>query len=386
MEPSSSFLSQIDFLAANKTRNACAIAGPFVPFIDHVIPIAAILDIPLITKEPSIAFTYKKYYPPFKCELKEWSLHSLIENYSTIFYGFSLETTSFKQIIQTAKKNHPHESIWHLPTQFIYHLHGCSDKGYRSDWFDPKGHLLDVDKVLVYGKRMQDLLEDKNVHQHTKLEWIGNYRYSYYLEHRDFFDSMIQKEVFKKFKKKQTTILYAPTWNDKEDSSSLFKAYGDILSNLPSSYNLILKLHPNLSVARKDYDPKTLYELLTPYAKKGNVLILPLLPNIYPILSHIDIYLGDHSSVGYDALAFNTPLFFINHHKRSYLTDKSAYLLRCGTNIYPEDLKNIYSIIDKEIPLDHQKYDLVKQETYSYAFGETLPYSQLKEHFKNLIL
>ena len=49
------------------------------------------------------------------------------------------------------------------PTKFIYHLHGCSDKGYHSGWIAPKSHFLDVDQVLFYGKRMQDVFKDNQV-------------------------------------------------------------------------------------------------------------------------------------------------------------------------------------------------------------------------------
>lgn len=364
-------------------RGPCVLASPYYAFVDHAIPIASILDIPLITKEISIYFTFKHFYPRFKCQLKDWTVPEIIENYSTVFYGFSLDGYHFNETIEYGKENYPDKKIWDLPVKFIYHFHGCSDKC----WFQENSHLTDANQLLFYGNRMVDLFKSIDLLKKIKsVGFVGNYRYVYYKKHKAFFDMIAQKEIFSKFKKKQFTLFYAPTWMDHTETSSIFEAYSYVLDNLPDDYNLLIKLHPNLSRKVEDYCPKKLYALLDQYVSKPNVQIVPLFPCIYPLLNGVDAYLGDYSSVGYDALSFDIPLFFINHKMRSPLHDKRALLLQAGTDIYPDEFKNLYSIIKKTLPDDFAKNAKRRREIYEYGFGKDLTYEETKERFKSYLL
>lgn len=387
MKDSSTF--SIDSLldVSTKKREACVLAGPFLNMLDHTIPIASILDIPLITKDPSIIFTFKKFYPPFKCQFKDWTIPYILENFSTIFYGFNIkkngtETWSFKRLIQEHRELDPHNSLYDLPVKFIYHFHGCSDKR----WFEKNSHLEEVDQILFYGDHMIDLFKSLELYERVVSSAIvGNYRKAYYLKHQTFFDDLVEKEIFSKFKKKQFTILYAPTWQDRTSATSIFKAYSHVLDQLPSHYNLVLKLHPTLSCQIADYDPKMLYDLLDPYARAPNIQIVPMLPCIYPILNKVDLYLGDHSSVGYDALSFNLPLFFINHDNRPK-EDPTTHLFKAGRVLHNQDLPNFYKILDQELPDDFSKYSEIRNKLYNYAFGKDLSYEKMKERFKNFLI
>ena len=73
---------------------------------------------------------------------------------------------------------------------------------------------------------------------------------------------------------------------------------------LPSDWNLILKLHPLL----EERDPALFYRLNL--LERDNLLILHKFPPVYPILEQIDAYLGDYSSIGYDVLSLRKPMFF----------------------------------------------------------------------------
>ena len=372
-------------IKTEKKRGACALAGPFYSIVEHTAPIAAMLGIPMLTKEPSILFNFKRFYPDLKCEFRDWTLPYLIKNYSTVFYGFNVSEYTFRELIGHFKEEDPQNPIWDLPIKFIYHLHGCSDK----HWFksNAHSHLFDVDQVLLYGKRMVDLFKGLDLEKRlVSYGLVGNYRLSYYKKHQEFFDSLVEKEIFSKFKKKQTTLLYAPTWMDAKKGSSIFKAYQHVIEKLPDSMNLLIKLHPNLSLHYDSHDPRPLYEALDQYASRPNVQIVPLFPCIYPILNKVDAYLGDYSSVGYDALSFSLPMFFINHHKLDYLRDPTAYLLRCGTSIATDDLEKIYSIIDKELPKDCEKFSKIRKETYHYAFGVDPTYSEMQQRLKKFLL
>lgn len=364
-------------------RGACVLAGPFYSILDHTIPICSILDIPMITKSPNIVFNFKRFYPPFKCEFKDWSLPYVIERFSTIFYGFNVSQYTFRELIELSKREKPNDPLWKLPVKFIYHLHGCSDKR----WFKSQGHLLDVDQILLYGNRMKDIFSEMGLlKKMNSYGMVGNYRYCYYKKHKAFFDRITDKEIFSKFKKDQFTLLYAPTWKDDKNSSSIFDAYRHVIENLPKDFNLLIKLHPNLSLPNDHYDPKSLYSLLDRYSKHSNIQLIPLFPCVYPILNRVDAYLGDLSSIGYDALTFNLPMFFLNHQRLDPKKNPLAYLLQCGISILPKDFKHIYSIIDKNLKTDHERFTEIRQKTYAYAFGKDLSFSATKKRLQSFLL
>ena len=210
------------------------LAGPYLNTLDHTLPIASILDIPLISSDPNITFIFKNFYPHFRCHLKNWSLPYIVENFSTVFYGFNIErdafqTLSFRKLINQSKEKDPKNPLWDLETKFIYHFHGCSDKR----WFRADSHLTDVDQIFFYGDHMIDLFKSLDLYDKIVSPGIaGNYRKAYYLKNKDFFDTLAHNEVFSKFKNEQFTILYAPTWQDRTNATSIFKAYSDILDKI----------------------------------------------------------------------------------------------------------------------------------------------------------
>lgn len=365
-----------------KKREACVLVGRFYNIFEHSAPIACILDIPIVCDDLETIFLFKKFYPNLKCKLKSWTMPYLVENFSTIFYGFNTTDLTFKEMHQELIKKNPDNPTYKLPTKFIYHFHGCSDKR----WFTANGHFKDVDQVLFYGQRMIDIFKELEIYEHVVSEGIvGNYRYAYYLHNQNFFDDLADKEIFSQFEKEQPTILYAPTWMDATRASSIFKAYKPIIENLPDHYNLLIKLHPNLSHQFEHYDPVPLYELFDKHSKKGNVVISPFFPCIYPLLKKCCAYLGDYSSVGYDALSFNLPMFFLNHDTRCLKTDKTAYLLNAGHNIYFNDFSRIFSIIEKHLPLDKKKFGEIRKKMYEYAFGKDQTYEKVQKKFRSFL-
>src|SRR5262249_34231107 len=138
-------------------------------------------------------------------------------------------------------------------------------------------------------------------------------------------------------------ILYAPTWMDLEESSTFFDTYQYLLGNLPADYNMIVKLHPRLELD----DTVNYYHIVGKYESKPNILFLKDFPLVYPLLAHTDLYIGDMSSVGYDFLPFNKPMFFLNKQKRDIHHDRSSYLFRCGVSLLPDRFAQIYDVIAK---------------------------------------
>ncbi|MCE5315950.1 MAG: hypothetical protein LLG04_01125, partial [Parachlamydia sp.] len=99
---------------------------------------------------------------------------------------------------------------------------------------------------------------------------------------------------------------------------------------------------------------------------------------IYPLLAHADLYLGDTSSVGYDYLPFNRPMFFLNKFKKDPAKDPEAYLFRCGVDITPETYGELYKIIERHVPKDQERFSEVRRQVYAYTFGEERPFADIK--------
>jgi CDP-glycerol glycerophosphotransferase (TagB/SpsB family) len=139
--------------------------------------------------------------------------------------------------------------------------------------------------------------------------FTGNYRLFYYFRNKAFYDAIAEKEVFSHLQAGATTVLYAPTWKDSDEATTFFSAMPAILEGLPKSWNLIVKGHPLLETN----NPERYYHIAALAEKRPNTIVLSEFPLIYPLLARVDLYLGDYSSVGYDMLAFEKPMFFIVH-------------------------------------------------------------------------
>ncbi len=111
-----------------------------------------------------------------------------------------------------------------------------------------------------------------------------------------------------------------------------------LVDRIPDHFQLILKPHPNSFVQF----PSEIRALRRACQKKENLFFLDDFPPIYPLLDYSDIYLGDHSSVGYDALSFQRPMFFLNPNDKK--RGKALFLFRCGRKM---DLQNCHTIYEQ---------------------------------------
>ena len=127
------------------------------------------------------------------------------------------------------------------------------------------------------------------------------------------------------------------------------------------------------------------YEIVGKYEDKPNIVMLSDYPLIYPLAAACDLYIGDRSAVGYDFLAFNKPMFFLNQTGRDPASDRSVYLYRCGTVITPDRYDDIFGIIDATLPSDHERFGAVRKEVYDYTFGPERPFEDVRDEI-NLLL
>lgn len=349
-------------------KKGVALIGSEQPhYLDHLAPVCAIMDIPLVTIDE---FTYQiatKYYPKIRSVLHDYvelTPEYLVSNYDVFYSSDMWGRNAIKSRFGR------YEALYEKRIRCVHCPHGFSDKGFYIE------KCADEDIVLIYGQNMLDLLKIQGV-----LDKVGSYvisdniRYTYFKQEIDFYEQILQKEVLSRFEKPQPIILYAPTWLDYEQSTTFFDAADTILSLLPNHYNMIVQLHPRLELD----DAGLYYRILGKYESKKNILFLSQFPPIYPLLAHTDIYLGDLSSIGYDFLTFGKPMFFLNKEKRDSKTDRRCYLFRCGVEVFPEQYAQLYDIIAASLPTDTERFAAVRAEMYTYTFGSERPFSAIKQ-------
>lgn len=283
------------------------IYGPEFHHLDHLAPLCALLAIPLVLTDQKIAHQAQKFYPDLKTIL--WTDQEIPEKltatFDTIFY--STPRLLFDQVFFFA------QSLHNKRIRTIWCPHGNSDKGRSSLFMEA---LAEEELLLTYGPRIETFLKEKEVF--AKTYRIGNYRLAYYEQHKDFYNKLLPP-------KQKTTLLYAPTWQDQEKSSSFPKIW-PILLKTPKEFTLLVKLHPHLYLQY----PKEIEELKenTP----PNLCILEDFPPIYPILAQTDLYIGDMSSIGYDFLAFNRPMLLLS----------PSELAKSGKFLPPEEYPSLF--------------------------------------------
>ncbi len=340
---------------------------------DHLGPIASIMDVPLLFLNESDTELCVDLYPDVAIgtpPYEEFNAEYMIRHYDVLFLSDLWPQEKFEQTFGELEKEH-HKKLRH-----VFCPHGFSDKSY---------YLVDCvyeDISLIYGQNMLDMIkEHQKEHLLKNYVLTGNYRYTYYKKHRKHLDKIVEDRYLSRFASRQTTILYAPTWMDMEEASTFFDAIEELLDSLPDHFNMLVKIHPRLEVhSQPDKDNTALYHYLVgKYSKKPNVVFVEYFPLVFPLLAASDIYLGDSSSVGYDFLAFNRPMFFLNKFRRNPKQDRSALLFTAGTSLLPEEYGLLYKIIEKQLPRDQEMYSDIRGKLWDYTFGAERSFDEIKK-------
>ena len=265
-------------------KSVAILSGPLHHHLDHLAPLAALLEIPLLVDDQKVYEIGKADYPDLEIVLETIDLQKIGEQFTTVI----LSTQGAAQELR------PLFTLLGFPKiEFCYCPHGHSDKGS----FDREIiRVIDQDLLLLYGPLQYERLN--KIGPLPRHLFVGNYRAYYFEKHGSKGLSL--------FNKKQKTALYAPTWADTEKGSSFLSHYEELIRELPDDINLVIKLHPFL----EKYHPAHVYRALGLGEDKPNLLILPSSKPIYPLLQGVDLYLGDYSAIGYDFLYFNRPMFF----------------------------------------------------------------------------
>jgi len=353
---------------SSKACGICLAPGDAVNHLDHLVVISYIMDVPIVTDEESVYESLQKYYPqvkPIYIEHHQRILEYLSEGFDTLFVSCANYRRDLSPLF---------EIIFRKQMKFCYCPHGNSDK--------PLTQFKLQNFSFIYGDQMEDRLNKMDVIQNfDAYVRTSNYRFPFYRMHERFYDKIAEEEVFSKFEKKQPTILYAPTWQDMESSSSLFDVGIPIIDQLPDHYNLIVKLHPWL----QHHQAGHVHLIREKYQNRPNVTVLSLFPLVLPLLKRTDIYLGDFSSIGYDFLWFNKPMFFFDPRERERSREEATNLHSCGTLIPESSYQDIYGFLEKDL-LKQDRYKESREKLYHYTFGEEIDFDTLRREITEKML
>jgi hypothetical protein len=207
--------------------------------------------------------------------------------------------------------------------------HGHSDKGNLE-------LLIAEETLLVYSANFISPAA------HQTVIPMGNFRARYFERHRSFYNDLLGSMGLGK-----NFVLYAPTW---DDSSSLGNSVDTLIEKL-SDFPLVIKPHPN-----EAQTPQSLQRKLRHSCWLDNF------PPIYPLLEKASHLIGDFSSIGYDFLYFNRPMFFLSG------KNKPAPLHRCGKIVELSDLPSVLNESQEELRS-------IRQEVYTQVFDKSLQMS-----------
>ena len=338
--------------------------GNYEQHLDHLAPLAHILDIPLLITEQPLFKLAQSFYPNSKLHFLPFShFNEVCAQFDALITCHPAPILDPELFVarQMSQKKIP--TIW-IP-------HGNSDKGRHSYYMEA---LENEQFAILPGEAMVHFLKEKNAFNNlTHHSLIGNYRYYYFKEH------------LKPLTLPNKTILYAPSWQP-EDKTTLLTAEFEKIA-LINEYNVIVKPHPNTF---KLSNPSLLKALLH-LEEKPNIHLLKNSPLIFPILASVDLLISDTSSIAYDFLTFDKPMIFIQHDEKRHMEKGANQIQSAGRSVKHDQLDQIESIISEELYRDH--YSNSRKKLYSYTFssppaGMTLQsfirgeMADITEHFK----
>lgn len=356
----------MDFAAAS------ILFGSDEHYLDHLAPLSALLAIPLVCTDDEIAERARAYYPKTEviCQDVMEVGNFLVEHFEVAFT--CMPRVLFDELFFFSQSMH------HKKMQSVWCPHGQSDKGHLVPYFEA---LENEKALLIYGQKMLDIFEKKGLLKGKAYVPCGNYRYQYYKMHRNFYQNLVHDKIRSKLESADWTLLYAPTWNDQESSSSISQALKPLLEKLPPKVNLLIKLHPNLLRENGNH----LIALKAKYEYHPHIHFIDEFSPVHPLLDEVDAYIGDLSSVGYDFLPYNRPMFFLNHKQRDCKSDPGLALYDCGFIISPEEFGSIYQKVLGILEHNLDDFEDARGKTYRYAFGEEKPLSTFEHQIQKML-
>lgn len=342
---------------------ACGLLiGASEQYYDHIASFCLYVSLPLLVTDLDAQSSLEELYPGLLVIHKSVAeLPTYALTHFTTFVSCS-PRPFLNQILGLTSE------LLNKPFMSFFLHHGNSDKGHASSLMEGMAHET---HTFIYGTKMEEFLKEKNVFKQLQgVVSIGNFREKVFTHYKKHFERQLG------YVKKKKTVFYAPTWEDAEHSCSFFDALETLLTTKDDRYALIIKPHPN-TVAQHAVEMERLKGAVN---NLDDVTLVTHFPPIYTLLNHADIYLGDYSSVGYDFLTYNRPMFFLNHNGRNPDTDKGLALFHCGDVIYKESFDAVFDIIeDPQIEKKHMRHKM-----YNHTFDAAPSRCTLLDSMKHL--
>ncbi len=336
--------------------------------LDHLGVLCILFGIPLIITDEEAYETARHFYPQLDVRLHSWhdlSLYDLAEHTDVLFGCGKFWAESLLPSLAC---------ICRKEMRFVFCPHGNSDKG-RSK--EPGERHPKQDIALIYGDHMHNLLKNSGALSmigHTIP--TGNYRYSYYLKHKAFYDGLAEEHIFRHLPQDKKVLLYAPTWPNKENPSPVFELVEQLIQELCPSFTLLIKWHPLLA----EFYPAQTYRLLGRYENHAGAKFIANFPPIYPLLDRSDAYIGDFSSIGYDFLLFDRPLYFLPTEGA-----EGGSLFTCGLSLPEDKLVASAQYIKESWEENQYHFQGARKNLYNHAFGTAQEMNCVKEEILKII-
>lgn len=323
--------------------------------LDHLGVLCIELGLPLIVTEAKTFAAARRFYPELDCcyvEFADIDLGYLAKNFDVIFGSDHRMAAELIPLF---------ELLFRKKMRMVYCPHGNSDKGHSNPPLFPK------DISLFYGPHMKSHLKKTGqLNQVRGLVRTGNYRWRHYLKNQSFYDGLIQAHV-QKLDKERRTVFYAPSWPDGENPSSFLTCARRVIEEVGEFFNILLKWHPLL----EEHHISEIEQLRHRYEEKKGVVFLNNFPTIYPILQISDIYLGDFSSIGYDFLALNRPLYFFDTYP--------GKLEQCGRRV------PLHDHFGKFLLQQEDAKESLRTKTYHEVFGNERKGEEILKELKKAL-
>ena len=324
-------------------RHLAVLSGFMPHHLDHLAPFACMMRCPLWVDDHEIGQMVKKYYPGIEVIEKNFDLE---------------EASKIADILVVTTKQGPielksmYQALGNKYIKIAYLPHGQSDKGLSNPSLRS---IQNADIAYIYGALQHQRLEYfGSIKTIGEIRYTGNFRFDYYQKYTKKLDEITNKEIFSKLDPKRQTLIYAPTW-----SSDGFSKYTEELIQKMNGYNLIIKLHP--LIEKKFPAQATYFEKFN--ETQPHCVVTSTFPLVYPILSKIDLYIGDESAMGYDMLAFDKPMYF--------LTSTVSPLCSCGLRV------DSVQMLREKLTISQNKLTTIRKAFYEKAF---MPPKEAEEH------
>jgi CDP-Glycerol:Poly(glycerophosphate) glycerophosphotransferase len=333
-------------MAAMEGRNACAL-GWTPHYVEHLAFLCRLLDMPMIVGDERSLAAARDWYPPhLEILVRETELAEALTGTQPLIRGYmgGLAEEGFDVFFYSHMllRELVEEIIGDSDRRIVQSPHGFSEK--KQPW---AGYTIKNDAALLYGQLALDQLAVLGVLDRLVPHClIGATRYHYYIEHREFFDSAVEARILGRLGRGRRRILYVPTWTDAIGSSSLPAAFEVLVRELPGDSDLIVKLHPHAENPLYREGTDAIVRLAD---RRANVLLVRDNPLTYPLIAAADVVITDMSSMAYDSLIFDCPIYFFNQNQGKGEVDPAgSRLFRCGTVLGPDQYGQVYRRIDSQ--------------------------------------